>query len=378
MTELAVPILFMLLFVVAEAIILQWQQRQAVNWHDLVFNLNSGHMVLWLFRGLEVAVFGFVSVHLSLGMLDNWPPLWRWAFALVAWDLCFYWLHRLHHRFALLWAVHVVHHQGEHFNLSLGVRNSWYSSLTSIPFFVILAIIGVPLQVFVTVSIVHYSVQLFNHNALTPTFGVLEKWFVTPAHHRVHHVKDSAYSNCNFGGTFIFWDKWFGTFSPQPAEPYSYGVVGARSSANPFWASNIPVLRYLRLPVPVLVESGRHRISAWLIVTGALLLFAAVVSYIYQFGYGYSAVTWPQAVLFVLLLLGSLALGGMTEGKRWSRALWLLVTWMMPVLFLGCLQWPQLYWRVPMLALAVHGLGVAWRYRPLSAASAESAENAHG
>ncbi|WP_268602262.1 sterol desaturase family protein, partial [Escherichia coli] len=64
--------------------------------------------------------------------------------ALLASDFGFYWLHRLHHRFRLLWAVHVVHHQGEHFNLSLGVRNSWYSSLTSIPFFLLLALAGVP------------------------------------------------------------------------------------------------------------------------------------------------------------------------------------------------------------------------------------------
>ncbi|UMY06155.1 hypothetical protein MJ570_06360 [Escherichia coli] len=44
--------------------------------------------------------------------------------------------------------VHVVHHQGEHYNLSLGVRNSWYSSLTLILFFMLLAMLGVPLQVF--------------------------------------------------------------------------------------------------------------------------------------------------------------------------------------------------------------------------------------
>jgi sterol desaturase/sphingolipid hydroxylase (fatty acid hydroxylase superfamily) len=378
MTDLALPILFMLVFVVGEALILQWQQRHSVDWHDLVFNLNSGHVVLWLFRGFEVAVFGFVSTHASLGLLDNWPALWRWVFALVAWDFCFYWLHRLHHHFALLWAVHVVHHQGEHFNLSLGVRNSWYSSLTSIPFFVILAIIGVPLQVFVTVSILHYSMQLFNHNALTPRLGILEKFFVTPAHHRVHHVKDTAYSNRNFGGTFIFWDKLFGTFSPLPSTPYTYGVGGARSSANPFWASNIPLLQYLRLPVPALADTRRRCRSALMIVTGALALFAAVVGYIYQYGYGDSDITWPQAVLFVLLLLGSVALGGLTEGKPWSLMLWLLVTFMLPALFLGYLHWAQTYWQVPMLVLASHGICVVWRYRPSATRDGAATENGHG
>ncbi|MCL4038959.1 sterol desaturase family protein, partial [Escherichia coli] len=69
--------------------------------------------------------------------------------------------------------------------LSLGVRNSWYSSLTSIPFFMLLAMLGVPLQVFLAVSIIHYSWQFFNHNALTPKLGWLEKVLITPSHHRV-------------------------------------------------------------------------------------------------------------------------------------------------------------------------------------------------
>lgn len=135
MSDLALPIVFMLFIVVAEAVALQWGRREPVNWHDLVFNLNSGHIMLWLFRGLEITCYGYVAAHFSPGLLDARPPLLMWLFALLAWDFGFYWLHRLHHRFRVLWAVHVVHHRGEHFNLSLGVRNSWYSSLTSIPFF---------------------------------------------------------------------------------------------------------------------------------------------------------------------------------------------------------------------------------------------------
>ena len=46
-----------------------------------------------------------------------------WLFALLAWDFGFYWLHRLHHRFRVLWAVHVVHHRGA-LQPVAGVRNS--------------------------------------------------------------------------------------------------------------------------------------------------------------------------------------------------------------------------------------------------------------
>ena len=71
MSELAMPILFMLFVVIGEALVLQYAQRQQVNWHDLVFNLNSGHIMLWLFRGLEITCYGYVAAHFSLDLLEQ-------------------------------------------------------------------------------------------------------------------------------------------------------------------------------------------------------------------------------------------------------------------------------------------------------------------
>ncbi len=360
MTDLVIPIVFMLCVVFGEALWLHWRNKGGVDWHDVIFNLNSGHIMLWLFRGLEIACYGYVAAHYSQGWLDNWPVPLVWLFALLAWDFGFYWLHRLHHRFRLLWAVHVVHHQGEHFNLSLGVRNSWYSSLTSIPFFMLLALAGVPLSVFITVSILHYGIQLFNHNALTPKLGFLEKILVTPAHHRVHHVNELAYSNRNFGGSFIFWDKLFGTFGPSlPSEPFAYGVRGDKSSVNPFWASNLPFLRYFKLPFQPSANAARFRCSALCMVSGALLLFALVLGYVYRFGYGYNGLTGEQAALFMLLATGAVALGGIAEGRNWGIGAWLLVALAFPLVLLAAFGWHQPYWWLMACAIAAHGCAVA-------------------
>ncbi|MEQ9944206.1 sterol desaturase family protein [Pectobacterium aroidearum] len=368
MIDLALPIVFMLVVVIGEALVLQWMRRETVNWHDVVFNLNSGHIMLWLFRSVEIFCYGYVAAHFSLGWVETWPPVLMWLFALLAWDFGFYWLHRLHHTFGVLWAVHVVHHQGEHFNLSLGVRNSWYSSLTSIPFFLILALLGVPLYVFITVSILHYSVQLFNHNAMTPKLGWLEKVLVTPAHHRVHHVNDRAYADKNFGGTFIFWDKLFGSFCPQlPDTPFRYGAGKDRPSNNPFWASNLPFMQYLKLSVRRTRRATFHCTPVALL-TGAMLLFALVVGYVYLYGYGYESANLPQVALFLLLVSGAVALGGISEGRRWSIYVWLFVVLLFPALFLVYLGWEALYWKIAMLALALHGLAMAfgWGRHPLT------------
>ncbi|WP_424499094.1 sterol desaturase family protein, partial [Pseudomonas viridiflava] len=97
---------------------------------------------------------------------------------------------------------------------------------------------------------------------------------------------DRAYSDKNFGGTSIFWDKLFGTFSRLPETPYVFGVGGARSSSNPFWASNVPFMRYLRMQSPSARPSNVLRHSNMSVLSGALLLFTLVVGYIYQYGYG--------------------------------------------------------------------------------------------
>jgi sterol desaturase/sphingolipid hydroxylase (fatty acid hydroxylase superfamily) len=375
MVDLAVPILFMLLVVIGEMLVVQWRQRDTVNWHDVMFNLNSGHMMLWLFRGLEITCYGYVTTHYSFSLFKSWPTLLTSIFALFAWDFGFYWLHRAHHHFRLLWAVHVVHHQGEHFNLSLGVRNSWYSSLTSIPFFLLLAVLGVPVSVFITVSILHYTIQLFNHSALTPRLGWLESIFVTPAHHRVHHVKDRAYAHKNFGGSFIFWDKLFGTFCPTlPPAPLVYGVAGTQSSINPFLASNMPLLCYLRLPCTMPAAAGSLQCSNFALVSGTLLMFAGVITYVYVYGYGYTDVHWPQVALFTLLALGPIMLAGMLQGRFWGVVGWLMITLGMPVLSVGWLGWSQGYWLAVLLAMGLHGLAVLWSYtrrRPETAAAVE-------
>lgn len=360
MSELAWPIVFMLVAVFGEALILGMVKREAVNWRDLVFNINSGHMMLWLFRGLEVACYGYVAAHWSLNLLAGLPPWLLWLLALLVWDLGFYGLHRLHHRCSILWIVHLVHHQGENFNLSLGVRNSWYSSLTSIPFFLPLAVAGLPLQVFVAVSIFHYTMQFYNHNALVGRWRWLEYVLVTPALHRVHHVNDPRFCHSNFGGTFSFWDRLFGTFQGElPRSIFSYGVGTGQSSENPFLASNIPIFRKLGIAFGRSRPLADFSCSDGSLSFGAILLFVLVIGYVNRYGYGYTAIDSAQILLFSLLALGAIALGGLSEGRSWAIAGWLLVTSLLLAGQLAGMDWFAGAWAWFMLPLSLHGLAIA-------------------
>jgi hypothetical protein len=103
-----------------------------------------------------------------------------------------------------------------------------------------------------------------------------------------------------------------------------------------------------------------------------MLLFALVVGYVYQYGYGYEQISWPQMALLVLLALGAVALGGMTEGRPWASVVWLLNALLIPLLFIGYLNWPQSWWYVTLAALALHALCITLGWgRPTSTVPSE-------
>ena len=323
----------MLVLGLGELLILSWARRASIPWKEIVFNLNSGHILMWVLRGVELFAFSLVLTHANLHLVDQWPPFFQWAFAFVAWDFCFYWMHRLHHKLPILWAVHVVHHQGEHFNLSLGIRNSWYSSLTSFPFVAILAILGVPIATFIVVSSIHYFVQFYNHNGVVKKSGILEKFLVTPSHHRVHHATDPIYLNRNFGGTLLIWDKLFGTFQPElDSVAMRYGVPGSIQTYNPFWANNLPFLAFFNGAVSNFQSVQRRLVSDGYIVTGSIILFGLVIHYVNYEGVFSGA---QQLVLFTLIFCGTIALGGLSDSKYWGGVSWVLISLLAPALFLG-------------------------------------------
>lgn len=360
MSVFAISFLIIIASVLAELLYLKLARGKPVPWKEVIFNLDSGHILMWIFRGVEIFLFGVLLQHVNLHVVDQWPPVWQWIFAFIAWDFCFYWMHRLHHKIGVLWAVHVVHHQGEHFNLSLAVRNSWYSSLASIPFFIPMALLGVPLPIFITVSVLHYSIQLMNHSALTPRLGFLEYILVTPAHHRIHHVNDRSYSDSNYAGSFAFFDRLFGTYRPDlPESDFAYGVKDNKSSQNPFVASNEPFRNYLQArrakkqhKKPDFISSG------FVVLSGAVILFALVTGYIWLYGYQISQSLTEQVLLFLLLAAGSVALGGISEGRQWAVVSWFVNTWLMLLSFAIYFHWHNPFWMIGMGLLALHSTAV--------------------
>lgn len=166
--------------------------------------------------------------------LLDWPAdnLLGWLAAFVLVDLCFYWAHRTLHRYNLLWGAHQPHHSSEDFNLSTALRKGAFQTAFDWPFYLPLALLGVPLPVFITLLGLQLTYQFWIHTQHIDRLGWLERWLVTPSHHRVHHGQNDRYIDRNHGGVLIIWDKLFGTFQAED-EPVRYGVTTPVNTFDP-------------------------------------------------------------------------------------------------------------------------------------------------
>jgi hypothetical protein len=155
-------------------------------------------------------------------------------------------MHRASHRIAVLWAGHVVHHSSEEFNLTVALRQSSLHGLFTWVFYLPIALLGVPVEMWLACHAVNLVYQFWIHTRAIDRLGPLEWIFNTPSHHRVHHGVNPEYQDRNFAGTFIVWDKLFGTFEPERAEPV-YGITRPLAAWNP-----------VRANLHVFQDIGRH------------------------------------------------------------------------------------------------------------------------
>ncbi len=177
-----------------------------------------------------IAVYALASV--KLAMTD-----WRvWVFGFVAVEFAYYWFHRWSHRINWLWATHAVHHSPNELTLPAAVRLGWTGLISGgWLVFAPLALIGFHPAMIGTLLSLNLLYQFGLHTEAVRKLGPLEWVLNTPSHHRAHHASDTPFLDCNFGGVLIVFDRWFGTFVPEPDKGgLLYGLTDPILSNNPF------------------------------------------------------------------------------------------------------------------------------------------------
>ncbi len=149
-----------------------------------------------------------------------------WAIAMTWWDFAYYWNHRFMHQIRAMWAIHVVHHSSEHYNLSTALRQPVAGAFGVWVPYGLPAAVGVRPSIIETSRAINLIYQYWIHTDMVQSIGAGEEVLNTPSHHRVHHGSNQHYLDRNHGGILIVWDRLFGTFTRERAEePVVYGLT---------------------------------------------------------------------------------------------------------------------------------------------------------
>ena len=202
--------------------------RNNYGFADTLASLSQGllsQVVAACTQLIQIGLYTLAFPHLTL---TPHATLWQHAggvvLAVLLYDFCDYWLHRVSHESALFWAAHVVHHQSRRFNLSTALRQESAYALSGWMFFLPMALVGVPPAQFATAGIVVLFYQFWIHTEHVGSLGPLDRWLSTPSNHRVHHATNARYLDRNYGAVLVVWDRLFGTFEPE-SEPCVYGTT---------------------------------------------------------------------------------------------------------------------------------------------------------
>ncbi|MCH2108546.1 MAG: sterol desaturase family protein, partial [Polyangiaceae bacterium] len=181
------------------------------------------------------------------------------------------------HKTRLLWTLHVVHHSGRHFNLSLGARQSWLERAIVTPLIYMGALVPFCALfdiAFAYLILGHQLVYLAGFLTHTKSFDYWPSFFrhifINPIEHRIHHGMEEQHLDCNYGFALKIWDRVFRTYQAPdaPASEISVGVKNQEFTASVLatqaqtfeelavWAREVEVFPALQS-----LSSGQHKVD---------------------------------------------------------------------------------------------------------------------
>lgn len=199
------------LFLVAERL-RPAQQRPLVargHRHDVIFTVLNLAVVLPLVTALTLSLSDVVQRVAPWVVLPRIGAVPRWAVIVaivLAMDGCNFLAHLANHRVQLLWRFHELHHSQEDMNVLTVFRTHPLIHvsylLAIVPSLVLLANGEVPTLLLV----IYGGVVAFAHSNTNLDFGPLNRVFVSPNFHRIHH-RARGPQDVNLGFALTIWDQ---------------------------------------------------------------------------------------------------------------------------------------------------------------------------
>jgi len=339
---MAVPVFFLLIGL--EVWVARRKGLQTYRLADALCSLSIGSLSQitgFYSKAVTVAAYSIAYKYLAFTQLSGSD--WRvWVGAVVAYDVCYYWNHRMGHEVNILWASHVVHHSSEEYNLTTALRQTSTGFLLSWIFYLPMALAGIPPLVFIASGLINLLYQYWIHTRVIGRLGWFDHVFASPSNHRVHHGQNDYCLDRNYGGILMLWDHLFGSFVVErDDEDIVYGIRGQLGTHDPLMA-NVHVYRDLWRDMR-LADSWKDRLLVPLMHPGWRPAAAVAkapkpdwsLASFRPYRPGYARITAGIAFgVFTLLLLAGVAwlglaptlpaLAALTSGLAVSAGLWLL------------------------------------------------------
>ena len=396
-TVIAIPVYFLLIGI--ELIVHRIKATKSYRLNDAITNINCGVTSQVTGAFLKVFTIGFYTYlyeQFRITTIEN--NIYTWIMAFMAYDFFYYWAHRMSHQVNLFWGGHSVHHQSEEYNLSVALRQSSTQTIWTFLFYTPMAIAGINPLVLLSVSGFNLLYQFWIH---TESINKLPRWFEavfnTPSHHRVHHARNPKYIDKNHAGTFIIWDKFFGTFKAEEERP-TYGITKNLNSWNPVWANlahysdmlqdirQIPKwkdkLKYIvkkpgwlpaslggyRAPYDVDPKTYRkYNIHAERAVNAYvfgqyILLLAGTAFFLFNMA-RFDENLIEKGVLAALIVISTMSFGGLFEHKKWSLPVELIRLVIVPLCILYFFNGFETILLLPVIAITYVIGSIFWLLR---------------
>ena len=264
---IVIPIFIILICI--EIIVAKKMGIKVNNPADMISSLSSGITNIakdGLKFGVLIVSYSWLVKYITIYKLE---PIWlAIIIAFIVQDFSGYWLHRMNHRVNILWNRHIIHHSSEEFNLSCALRQEISAIVRFGAIFMIpAALLGISPAIFAVLGPIHLFMQFWYHTRLINKMGWLEKFLVTPSHHRVHHAINAKYMDKNYGQILIVWDKLFGTFQAElEDEKPVFGIIRPANTWNPIIINYKHTWQLLK--DAYFAKAWKDKIRIWFMPTG--------------------------------------------------------------------------------------------------------------
>ncbi len=175
-------------------------------------------------------------------------------------DLVIYLQHLMFHAVPILWRLHMVHHADLDLDVTSGLRFHPIEIIISMGIkMVVVAALGTPILAVLIFEIILNATAMFNHGNIRLPDKLdrrLRLLVVTPDMHRVHHSVLIRETNSNFGFSFPWWDRLFGTYRAQPVAGHEKMTIGLSQFRK---VKQVSLLKLLVLPFTG--EEGRYSLK---------------------------------------------------------------------------------------------------------------------